>query len=91
MTLIILLESLSNQRNQRNIMNNLDNQAANEGSAITRMNGYRLQRSNVKRQETHVHKPYHPRPMPDFLKGFLLEKINGRTSHSTDFENQIRG
>lgn len=59
---------------------NLDNQAENEGLAITKMNKYRLRRSNVKQQETHTPTSFHLRPMPDFLKGFLLEKINGRRS-----------
>lgn len=52
-----------------------DREAESEGFAITKMNKYRLRQSNVKRRETHVSKPYRPRPMPDFLKGFLLEKI----------------
>ena len=58
---------------------NLDTQAANEGLAITKMNRYRLRRSNVKQQQE-IHKPFHPRLMPDFLKGFLLEKINRQRS-----------
>ena len=58
----------------------MDEQAANEGLAITKMNKYRLRRSNAKQQETHTPTSFRPRPMPDFLKGFLLEKINGQRS-----------
>ena len=59
----------------------IDEQAANEGLAITKMNRYRLRRSNAKQQqETHTPTSFRPRPMPDFLKGFLLEKINRRRS-----------
>lgn len=56
-------------------MDRTDIEAANEGLAISKMNKYRLKQSNVKLRETYVSKPNHPRPMPDFLKGFLLEKI----------------
>jgi len=58
----------------------MDEKAANEGLAITKMNKYRLRRSNIKRQEINILMSFHPRPMPEFLKGFLLEKINGRRS-----------
>lgn len=54
----------------------IDKKAANEGSAISRMNKYRLKRSNIKQSQETDFKPYHPRPMPNFLEGFLLEKIN---------------
>lgn len=58
----------------------MDEKAANEGLAITKMNKHRLKRSNIKRQEIHIPTSFHPRPMPEFLKGFLLETINRQRS-----------